>query len=310
MEFLKHIATDWGIHLDALHFQTFERYYDELIAWNRRMNLTTITAYEAVQVRHFADSLAVLLVVGDLGAEGVRLIDIGSGAGFPGLPLKIVNPAWQVTLVEATRKKTAFLEHLVAVLGLEGVEVVWARAEELGRDPRYREQFDLATARAVAELAVLVEYALPLVRVGGRFVAQKGAEVAEELEHARGAIELLGGAHVDTVPYVLPRVDGPLHLVVIEKVAPTPAQYPRRPGMPGKRPLGRTKSNSKGSKKSITAQRGPQMRDDPRDEHRRRDENQDWELPVDPRPEQSAEEKGVEEEGHGEHDGIDGMVTG
>ena len=239
MERLKQIAAGWGIHLEESQLQAFQRYYEELIAWNRRVNLTTITAYEAVQVRHFADSLAVLLAVGDLEAEAVRLIDIGTGAGFPGLPLKIVNPGWQVTLVEATRKKTAFLEHLVAALRLEGVEVVWARAEELGRDPRYREGFDLATARAVAELAVLAEYALPLVRVGGRFVAQKGTEPDAELVAARRALERLGGEHVGTLPYELPGVAGPLHLVVVQKVAPTPAKYPRRPGMPEKRPLGR-----------------------------------------------------------------------
>ena len=241
MERLKSIAAGWGIQLETSQLQAFQRYYEELRAWNRRVNLTTVTGYEAVQVRHFADSLAVLLAVRDLRTAEPRLVDVGSGAGFPGLPLKIVNPTWQVTLVEATRKKTAFLQHLVEVLGLEGVEVVWARAEEVGRAPRYREQFDLATARAVAELAVLAEYALPLVRIGGRFVAQKGTEPEAELEAACRALELLGGEHVGTLPYELPGVAGPLHLVVVRKVAPTPAKYPRRPGMPEKRPLGQRK---------------------------------------------------------------------
>jgi len=238
MERLREIAADWGLLLEEPQLRAFQRYYEELITWNQRINLTAITEYEAVQIRHFADSLAVLLALPDLETRRLHLIDVGTGAGFPGLPLKIANPEWRVTLLESTRKKTVFLEHLVKVLGLEGVEIAWARAEELGQNRHYREQFDLATARAVAELAVLVEYTLPLVRVGGWFIAQKGRASGRELEAARSAIELLGGEYAGTVPYELPGVTGPLHLVVIEKVVPTPTKYPRRPGMPEKRPLG------------------------------------------------------------------------
>lgn len=238
MERLRQVVAGWGIRLSEDQLEAFQRYYEELIAWNRRVNLTAITDYEEVQVRHFADSLAVLLALEDDRGPGLRLIDIGTGAGFPGLPLKVVRPDWRVVLVESTRKKTAFLEHLVGALGLEGVEVVWARAEEVGRDAHYREGFDLATARAVADLAVLVEYALPLVRVSGWFIAQKGRAPEEELEAAGAAMRLLGGRHVGTVAYHLPGVDGPLHLVLVEKVTSTPAKYPRRPGVPEKRPIG------------------------------------------------------------------------
>jgi 16S rRNA (guanine527-N7)-methyltransferase len=239
MELLRNVAGDLGIDLTPTQLEMFQTYYEELAAWNRQRNLTAITDYEEVQVKHFADSLAVLPAVdaGDFG-ESISLVDVGSGAGFPGLPLKIARPAWQVVLVESTRKKTAFLEHIITQLGLQDADVVWARAEDVGRDPAYREQFDIAVARAVADMAVLVEYALPLLHIGGWFVAQKGTDPRDELHAAEKAIETLGGAYRSTIPYRLPAFDEPLHLVVIEKVSPTPGKYPRRPGMPAKRPIG------------------------------------------------------------------------
>lgn len=239
MKLLHDAAAEMGIELMPAQLERFQVYYEQLVEWNQRVNLTAITGYEDVQIRHFADSLAVLLAVNaaDLGVPR-SLIDIGSGAGFPGLPLKIAQPAWQVTLLESTRKKTRFLEHVVRQLELEAVDVVWARAEEVGRNPTYREQFDLAAARAVADLAVLVEYALPLLHLGGRLIAQKGTDPTDELQTAEKAIKTLGGAHRKTLRYRLSGVDAPLHLVVIEKVAATPMQYPRRPGVPAKRPIG------------------------------------------------------------------------
>lgn len=239
MNLLRATAAGLGIELAPAQLAKFQVFYEQLLDWNQRINLTAITGYEDVQIRHFADSLAVLLAINDEDF-GVRrsLIDIGTGAGFPGLPLKIARPAWRVALVESTRKKTEFLEHMIYQLGLDQVDVVWGRAEEVGQDPAYREQFDLAVARAVADMAVLVEYALPLLRVGGRFIAQKETDPYDELQAAEKAIETLGGTHRDTIPYRLPAFDQPLHLVVVEKVAPTPEKYPRRPGMPAKRPIG------------------------------------------------------------------------
>jgi len=239
MEVLREVAGELGVGLDLTQLEMFQTYYEELIDWNQRVNLTAVTDYEEVQIKHFADSLAVLLALAtdDLG-DGPSLVDFGSGAGFPGLPLKIVRPAWRVVLVESTRKKTAFLEHIINQLGLQDTDVVWARAEEVGRDLAYREQFDVAVARAVAGLAVLVEYALPLLRLGGRFVAQKGSDPSDEIRAAEKAIDTLGGGYSSTIPYRLPAFDAPLHLVVIEKVSPTPGKYPRRPGMPAKRPIG------------------------------------------------------------------------
>jgi 16S rRNA (guanine527-N7)-methyltransferase len=231
-----------GLELNEEHLGAFEIYYGELVAWNEKFNLTAITDYDQVQIKHFLDSLTCLLADEDLTKaicqqREVRAIDIGAGAGFPGLPLKIVCPGLRLTLLEATGKKVGFLEHVVSRLGLAGVEVIKGRAEELGRDAVHREGYDLALARAVAELPVLVEYALPFCKPGGLFVAQKGAEGDAEAKAAEGAIATLGGTLRRIVHLELPTLAEPRSLVVIEKIAPTPEKYPRRPGIPSKRPL-------------------------------------------------------------------------
>lgn len=223
----------------------FQAYYETLVTWNKRVNLTRITDYEAVQVKHFLDSLSCLPVIKrnrialSLGAdwEGARAIDVGAGAGFPGVALKIAWPGLHLTLLEATGKKAEFLRLLVERLGLPEVTVVNARAEEAGQDPAYREQYDLALARALAEMATLAELTLPLVRVGGLVVAQKGEDPIAEVETAQKAIVTLGGQVQEIVPVSVPGLAGARHLVILEKVSPSPQQYPRRPGMPAKRPL-------------------------------------------------------------------------
>ncbi len=226
------------LQLTPAQLAAFQIYADELADWNARFNLTAISDPEAVQVKHFLDSLTCLLALqaAPLPA-GASLIDVGAGAGFPGLPLKIACPDVRLTLVEATGKKVKFLEHLIARLGLAGVTALKARAEEVGSDPAHREQYDWALARAVAELPALAEYLLPLVRVGGRCLAQKGAGAAAEAESAGRALGLLGGRLDRIIPIELPGVAEPRHLVVMEKIAPTPAKYPRRPGLPAKSPL-------------------------------------------------------------------------
>jgi 16S rRNA (guanine527-N7)-methyltransferase len=236
VDLLESGVKDWGLTLSPQEVEAFEIYYQELLTWNEKVNLTAITNYEEVQVKHFLDSLSCLQILNTLSA-GDRCIDIGAGAGFPGLPLKIVRPSLRLTLLESVGKKVGFLGHMVKALGLEDVDVVQGRAEELGRHPDYREVFDVALARAVAQMAVLVEYALPLVRVGGIFVAQKGAEVREEVESGLPAMKLLGGRLRELRRVDLPGLDDPRHLVVVEKVASTPDRYPRRPGIPTKRPL-------------------------------------------------------------------------
>ncbi len=247
---LEDAARQLGLYLSAEHLAAFQRYYEELVEWNQRFNLTTVTGYEEVQLRHFLDSLTCLLALPGWGQEvvGSRLpfvcrpqpwlcLDVGAGAGFPGLPLKIVCPELKLTLLEATRKKVEFLVHVADDLCLKDVEVLWDRAEAVGQNPHYRERYDVVVARAVAEMPVLAELCLPFCRAGGRFIAQKGPEAAAEVEAARVALERLGGAVRELKEFSLPGRGELRTLVVIDKVAPTPAAYPRRPGIPAKRPL-------------------------------------------------------------------------
>jgi 16S rRNA (guanine527-N7)-methyltransferase len=231
----------------------FEVYYQELSVWNRRFNLTTVTGCEEVQVKHFLDSLTCLLALAVPATHGherlpnfvplstaetpLLCIDVGSGAGFPGLPVKIMRPTLHMTLLDSSRKKVRFLKHLVTRLELDGVEPLWARAEEIGQDPHHRERYDIVLARAVADLAVLVEYCLPLCRKGGRFIAQKGSQIEAEVKAAEPATRMLGGRLRDIKTLQLPGLRDPRSVILIDKVEQTPAKYPRRSGMPGKRPL-------------------------------------------------------------------------
>jgi len=215
--------------------RAFSLYAEQLLAWNERVNLTAITDPEAIVTRHFLDSLSVKVAV--TFTAGMRVIDVGTGAGFPGLPLRLAFPQIELTLLEATAKKTAFLQHVTQLLGLTNVRILTTRAEDAGQDPATREKYDLALARAVAPLPVLAEYLLPLCRVGGRCVALKGENAAAEVQSAQHALRVLGGRLAKIIPVELPQVVETHYLVVIEKVAATPPQYPRRPGMPSKRPL-------------------------------------------------------------------------
>lgn len=238
MEHLVTGAARLGLSLTEGQLASFEIYYRELVAWNERVNLTAVTACEEVQTRHFLDSLACSPVVPALPEGGrMRAIDVGSGAGLPGLPLKIVWPGLRLTLLEATGKKVAFLEHLVGVLALEGVTVLHGRAEELAHDPAHRESYDLVLARALAQMATLAELTLPFSRPGGLVIAPKGADVAEEVRAAARAIALLGGRLRRVVPLDLSPLLSPRSLVVLDKVSATPGKYPRRPGVPAKKPL-------------------------------------------------------------------------
>lgn len=223
-----------GLQLTPAQVAAFERYAAELASWNARMNLTAITDAEGVRVRHFLDSLTVVKAAA-LG-DGMRVIDVGTGAGFPGLPLKIAFPAIELTLLEATGKKVRFLEHMRAVLGIEAI-VLHARAEEAGRQPELRESYDLVLARAVARLPTLLEYLLPLARVGGRCIAMKGHTAHSEVEDSAHALTILGGRVADIIAVELPGIAEARYLVAIDKVAPTPAAYPRKPGTPSQRPL-------------------------------------------------------------------------
>jgi 16S rRNA (guanine527-N7)-methyltransferase len=237
-------ARKLGIPLTDDQLGLYQVYYETLIDWNQRVNLTRITDYEEVQTKHFLDSLSCWEAIArawDVWAGetdvSFQAIDVGSGGGFPGVALKIALPALRLTLLEATGKKAEFLQILVERLGLADVMVMKARAEEVGQDPEHRERYDLALARALAEMATLAELTLPLVRVGGLVIAQKGENPLTQVEAAQKAIRTLGGQVKEISPAAIPGLDGARHLVVLEKVSLTPSKYPRRPGMPAKRPL-------------------------------------------------------------------------
>ena len=233
--FTHQVQKQAGIRLTPAQLATFEAYQDELLDWNRKMNLTAIQDAETIRIKHFLDSLTCLKVMRDSTME--RVIDVGTGAGFPGLPLKIACPSMRLTLVESIKKKVSFCQHLVQKLCLPGVLVLPERAEVIGHQEEYREQYDWAVARAVARLAVLVEYLLPLVRIGGSMLAMKGESAVAEAHEAEQALRVLGGHIRCLVPVTLPGVVEERYLVLVDKVAATPQGYPRRTGIPAKRPL-------------------------------------------------------------------------
>lgn len=235
MEDLAKWSKLFGIYLSPTQLDQFRTYESLLLEWNERISLTAIREPREIRIRHFLDSLACVTATGNL--TGRSLIDIGSGAGFPGLPLKILFPDLILTLVDSVAKKGRFLEIVVAELGLRNVSVLVERAEVLGQDPALRERFDWAVGRAVAELRVLVEYLLPLCRIGGHVLSQKGDSAIEEVEDAANASAMLGGGKPIISSIQLPDIVGTRYLIVIPKVNPTEGRYPRRAGIPAKRPL-------------------------------------------------------------------------
>jgi 16S rRNA (guanine527-N7)-methyltransferase len=228
-----------GINLNSGQVKQFDLYYRELIEWNKKINLTAITDYSSVQVKHFLDSLTVTLALSEeeVASPDFKIVDIGTGAGFPGVPLKILFPRPSLLLIEPTAKKTAFLDHIVGKLELENVEVLNSRAEEAAHLPAYREQFDLVLSRAVALLPTLAELTLPFCRIGGRFIAQKKGWVDQEIAGAKKAIAVMGGRLDETRKIELDEFADVRYLVIIDKIYPTPREYPRRPGVPKRRPI-------------------------------------------------------------------------
>lgn len=224
-----------GVEMRQDMLDLFELHYQALMECGRQTNLTSIEGAETVAVKHFLDSLTCSKAIGI--KDGWRIIDIGTGAGFPGVPLKVEMPSLALTLVESSQKRVRFLELLVSKLGLSDAEVVWGRAEDVGRMERHRENYDLAVARGVAELAVLAELCLPFVRVGGAFTALKGPGVERELPKSMKSVEIMGGRMEKIVRMALPWDYGERCIVTIRKEASTPEKYPRRPGIPGKRPI-------------------------------------------------------------------------
>ena len=224
-----------GLTLSEEQREQFVCYREELLDWNTRVNLTAITNPEEVQVKHFLDSLSLLLVYDK---PQTRLLDIGTGAGFPGLALKIVRPEWQVVLLEATGKKVTFLRHVIDTLHLTGVEVVHGRAEELAHKPQYRATFDVVTARAVAALPTLLEYSAPFCRVGGEIILFKKGDIGSELIQGQRAARLLGAIFKEDIPVTLPGLEDDRRLLVWQQQRPCPPQYPRSGAAIAKKALG------------------------------------------------------------------------
>lgn len=230
----------WSAELLALEITdqqltAFDQFSSLLIEWNQKFNLTSITDKNEIIAKHFLDSLTCFKILPRTGT--FRLIDLGTGAGFPGIPLKIINPDIDLTLGDSVRKKVDFCEIVVKKFSFSNVDTVHARAEDLGQDERYREKFDWSIARAVADLSVLAEYLLPLTKVGGQVLVMKGADIREEVQRAGTALALLGGRVSEVMPLSLPEGYGGRNLILIEKVKPTPRKYPRKAGTPSKSPL-------------------------------------------------------------------------
>lgn len=226
----------FNLHITGRQVMCFTVFEKELLEWNQKFNLTAIRDVESIRTKHFLDSLSCVLAW--KGTPPNHLIDVGTGAGFPGIPLKIMYPNLKLTLVESVGKKVTFCKHIVEALGLEHVDVIQARAEDLGQDAQHREKYDWAVARAVANLNVLSEYLLPLVKIGGTVLAQKGESGPAEAQSADGAMHLLGGKLRQLIPVHLPGVADDRYLILMDKVAATPPKYPRKPGIPAKQPLG------------------------------------------------------------------------
>lgn len=226
---------DKGIHLSDFQLKQFDIYFHTLVEWNNKMNLTAITEEDEVYLKHFYDSISASFYF-DFSDE-ITLCDIGAGAGFPSIPIKICFPSIKLTIVDSLQKRITFLNHLAKELQLENVSFIHDRAETFAKRTGMRESFDVVTARAVARMSVLTELCLPLVRQNGHFVALKGAAGQEELEKANYAIKTLGGEVKSINHFTLPGEDSERNIVIVEKKRKTPTKYPRKPGTPGKEPL-------------------------------------------------------------------------
>lgn len=237
IEELKKIMIFYGEKIDIKfteeQLNQFYEYMNLLLEWNEKINLTAITAPNEVILKHFIDSLTINKYI----KENSTLADVGTGAGFPGIPLKILRPDLKITLVDSLNKRINFLNEVINKLNLVNIETVHSRIEDFGKDKKYRESFDFVTARAVANLAVLSEYLLPIAKVGGQCVCMKGSSVEEELSNGKNAIKVLGGKIKNIDEFVLPDSDMSRNVIIIDKIKNTPNKYPRKAGIPVKEPL-------------------------------------------------------------------------
>lgn len=236
-EVFEKALSEKGLHLSSEQEKQFATYYQDLIEVNKKVNLTRITDESEVYLKHFYDSVTPLFVFPEVFKNNNTLCDVGAGAGFPSLPIKILRPDLKVTIIDSLGKRLKFLDDLIQKLNLKDVTLVHSRAEDAGQNPKLRANFDIVTARAVARMSVLSEYCLPLVKQDGYLVALKGPKANDELNDAKDAIQLLGGKTKKIVELTLPNTDDERNLVLIEKVAKTPKKYPRQAGTPNRKPL-------------------------------------------------------------------------
>ena len=226
-------ASVLGVRFSVEQMEQFYKYMNLLIEWNEKMNLTAIIEPSEIILKHFIDSITILKDIKD----GSTVVDVGTGAGFPGIPLSIMNPTLKITLVDSLNKRLIFLQEVIKELNLKKVELIHARAEEFGRNKKYREKFDIATSRAVANLATLSEYLLPLVKINGQAISMKAGNASQEIEEAQKAIKTLGG-HINRIDeFYLPQTDIARTIIIIDKIKETPNQYPRKAGTPSKEPI-------------------------------------------------------------------------
>ena len=228
---------EFHITLTNEQFHQFQNYYELMIDWNSFMNLTAITEMDEVIMKHFVDSVSLIQAVPDLAQKEYSLIDVGTGAGFPGIPLKIVFPDLKITLLDSLYKRIKFLNQVILDLSLKNISAVHGRAEDLAQKKIYREQYDFCVSRAVANLATLSEYCLPFVKKKGYFISYKSEKITEEYEQAKQAIKVLGGNYKNQVEFHLPHSNIYRNLFIIEKVDTTPIKYPRKAGLPSKEPI-------------------------------------------------------------------------
>ena len=234
---LKKDLNEFGIELTAEMEEKFLLYYNMLIEWNSFMNLTAITDFDEVLKKHFTDSVSLIRAIPDLAEKRFKVIDVGTGAGFPGIPLKIVFPNISVVLLDSLNKRVNFLNEVISKLQLTDITAMHGRAEDFAKNKEYRESFDLCVSRAVANLATLSEYCLPFVKKNGRFISYKSEKVSEEFEVSGKAISVLGGEYENQVTFELPDSDIYRNLFIIKKKSATPGKYPRKAGLPSKEPI-------------------------------------------------------------------------
>ena len=231
-------AQKMGINLHEEQIKKFSRYLELLVQWNQKINLTSLKTPQEIIIKHFLDSISCIKIINKyIRIEGIHIIDVGTGAGFPGVPIKIVCPSISLSLLEARKKKTIFLEKITKEINFQKVEILNGRAETFGKCPDYRQKYDIVLSRALAFLSTLSEYCLPLVRVGGLFVAQKGRSYKEEIDKALKAVQFLGGELIGVESVRIPFINQERHLLIIKKIKDTPSEYPRKEGIPQKRPL-------------------------------------------------------------------------